>query len=158
MRKEGTFSGSTFFSQEKLSPSFFTDDNQPSEKVNDYVLVCSREKDTRELLGNLLTMWGYASQVTDDLENSLKHMKDHPPSVILVDSVLPFETNLRTIHQIRDNQSTKNIPVALLSGFSQLEYRRLSLAAGANGFFVKPLDFDVLEVFLLENFNEYYGG
>jgi YesN/AraC family two-component response regulator len=36
----------------------------------------------------------------------------------------------------------------VLSGFSQPQFKNLSMACGADGFLVKPLDFDLLEKYL----------
>jgi len=152
MRNEGSFSGSTFFTQDESFPNLFANLTQMFENTDSYVLIFSREKDTRILLSNMLAMWGFASRTTGDLENLLTIINTDPPAIILVDSVLPFDTNLKNIHLIRKNHLTKDVPIALLSGFSQIDCRRRSLDAGANDFFVKPLNFDLLENFLHENF------
>jgi len=149
MLNEGNVSGSTFFDMSELSQILPTLEEKFSAVGK--VLIYSKEKDTRILLKTLLEIWGYQTAETDSLEKSLSVVEMQKPCLILVDSILPFETHLENIRKIRRNKLTKEVPIIVISGFSQPQFKRLSMAVGADEFLVKPLDFDLLENYLQKN-------
>jgi DNA-binding response OmpR family regulator len=125
-------------------PTLSGEDTSPHNKV----LIFSGNSDTRLLLKTFLELWGYNIEVSDCLENSVPVIQDQKPDLIIVDSALPFETHLESIRQIRKTEFLNEIPIIVLSGFSQPQFKNLSMACGADGFLVKPLDFDLLEKYL----------
>jgi DNA-binding response OmpR family regulator len=156
MNKEENLYGSVFCSAERLPPSLLSDDSQsdektPVEQTDSSVLIYSRHEDTIILLKMFLKFWGYAVDVSKNPENLLNIVENRPPRLVILDSIIPFEANLDMICRIRQNNSLHKILIVLLSGFSQPVFRSLSLANGADGFFVKPVDFDLLENFLRKN-------
>jgi len=151
MQNEGNVS--KFFNMSETPQIFSTCEGQQS-AANNKVLIFSKENDTRLLLKTLLEIWGYKTEESDSLENSLSIIEKRKPSLILLDSVLPFERHLENIRQIR-RRFSKEIPIVVLSGFSQPQFRSLSMAVGADGFLVKPLDFDLLESCLKQNIEKH---
>jgi DNA-binding response OmpR family regulator len=149
MQNEGNAAGSEFFRINEL-PSLLTAADEQAFPGNK-VLIFSRESDTRVLLKTILEIWGYRTEESDSLENSLSIIENQKPNLIILDSILPFETHLENIRQIRRNKFSKEIPIIVLSGFSQPQFKSLSMAVGADGFLVKPVDFDVLENYLKKN-------
>jgi len=154
MQNEGSFSGSTSFYMSDLPPLLPSADGRISA---DKILIFSTEKDTQLLLGTLLEMWGYETEICDDLEKSLAAAKQESPKLILLDSSLPFEAHLENLRQIRRNKYAGRIPIIVMSGFSQPECRSLALALGADDFLVKPLDFDTLEICLQRQIEKGHG-
>lgn len=118
------------------------------------ILIFSAEYDLRLLFKTLLEIWGYRVEESDCLETSLSIVKNDNPKMIILDSILPFEAGLEVIRQIRKCKYSRDIPIIVLSGFSTPKFRSLSLAVGATGFFVKPVDFDLLEICLKRNFEK----
>jgi CheY-like chemotaxis protein len=149
MQNEGNVSGSTYFNMSELPSISPSPEGQLA--GTERVLIFSLENDTRFLLKTLLEIWGYNTAEADSLENSLAIVENLKPDLILLDSMLPFERHLENIRQIRRNKFSKEIPIIVLSGFSQPQFEKLSIAVGADGFLVKPLDFDLLEGFLKKN-------
>lgn len=117
------------------------------------ILIFSREYDTRFLLKTLLEIWDYQTEESDCFEKSLSLVESWKPNLIMVDSVLPFEKHLDYIRRIRDNRLSKEIPIIVLSGFSQPKFRNLAKEFGAVDFFVKPIDFDSLQNCLKRKFD-----
>ena len=151
MLNEGSFSSSTFFNMSKTLLILKPSDGQPS--AENRILIISREADTCILLKTLLELWGYTAEISDGLENSLSMVENWKPRLILLDSVLPFDEHLENIRQIRSNQFSKELPIIVISGFSQPKFQSLSKASGADDFFVKPIDFDLLERCLKKKFD-----
>ena len=113
--------------------------------VPNKVLIFSRDSDTLTLLKTLLELWGFRTVVSQNLADSLLIIERDAPDLILLDSVLPFETNLEYIRRLRRQAVTKEISIIVLSGFSQSRFESLSIAVGADAFLVKPMDFDLLQ-------------
>lgn len=147
MRNEGNVTGSTFYPKNESPQVSLPADGQIL-SPNNKILVCSSDFDTQLLLKTILGLWGFQPQMCESVNQTKSIVKDHQPNLILLDSVLPFAAHLENIRQIRRNRQTKNIPIIVISGFSQPQFRKLSLEAGAHDFFVKPLDFDLLEHYL----------
>lgn len=135
----------------ELTPIHTTTDLHSS--AGNRILIFTPEADTSLLLKTLLELWGYQTQISDCLEKSLSIIESWKPNLILMDSVLPFEKHLANIRQIRGSQYSKELPIIVISGFSQAKFRSLSKENGANDFFVKPIDFDLLESSLKKNFD-----
>ena len=153
MRMKVNVSGSTFYCTSDTSPVLSTYGQKFS--AQDKILIFSREPDLRILLKTLLELWGLPTVETDSLDESLEIVERQKPRLILLDSVLPFEKHLETIRQIRRCKFSKGIPIIVLSGFSQPEFKNSTLAVGADGFLVKPLDFDQLESYLKKKIDNY---
>jgi len=154
MKHEGSFSGSTFFCLDGL-PLFSKSSVTGKSPAHYKILVFSGENDTRLLLKTLLELWDYQIEVSDYLEKSLSIIEVQKPGLIILDSVLPFENHLETIRQIRQTEFSKEIPIIVLSGFSQSKFKDLSMSVGASSFLVKPLDFDLLEKYLKRYLEKY---
>ena len=141
-----------------LPPSHSTVSQFPSTKLADRsdlcVLILGKDSDSRFLYKTLLELWGFCVEESDDVENSLSIIKKQKTNLILLDSVSSFNENLEIIRRLREDKFSKNIPLILLSGFSQPLFESLSLKVGADDFFVKPVDFDLLETCLKNNINE----
>jgi CheY-like chemotaxis protein len=149
MNSEGNVTSSKFFSMNEVPTILSSVDTYPS--AGQRVLIFSRDYDTCLLLKTLLEMWGYEIDLSDSLEKSLAIIEAQKPHLILLDSVLPFESHLENIRQIRRRETGQQTPIVVISGFSQPRFQNLSMEVGADGFLVKPLDFDLLEVYLRLN-------
>lgn len=125
--------------------------NTADNKQKPLVLVMSRERDTRILFRTLLEMWGYRVEEVENLEESIWAAEHTCPSLLLMDTWLPFVDNMTRMQQMRRNDALRSLPIVLLSGHAQPRFRNLALALGADDFLVKPVDFDLLEASLEKN-------
>lgn len=127
--------------------------NPAEENRNPLVLVMSRERDTRVLFRTLLEMWGYRVEEVENLEESIWAAEHTRPSLLLMDTWLPFVDNMTRMQQMRKCDALRALPIVLLSGHAQPRFRSLALSLGADDFLVKPVDFDLLEACLKKNIN-----
>ena len=153
MHNEGNVTGSEFFRIDELPTLLRSAEEQPS--AGNTILIFSKEPDSRVLLKTFLEIWGYQAEESDCLEESLSIIENRQPKLIILDSMLPFERHLENIRQIRRNKFSKEIPIIVLSGFSQPQFKNLSMAVGADGILVKPVDFDLLENYLKKNIEKH---
>lgn len=154
MQNTESFFNQSFFPMDKLPlllPALF--DSRAEQKVlrrDCDILIFSCEADTRHLLDTLFKLWKYRVEESGSTKDFWATLETHQPKMILVDDFLPFAASLEFLAEIRRHEFCKNTPVVLISGFSEAKYRKQSLAAGANDFFEKPLDFNSLENYLEE--------
>ncbi|MET0751912.1 MAG: response regulator [Pyrinomonadaceae bacterium] len=125
--------------------------NPAADMQKPLVMVMSREQDTRVLFRTLLEIWSYRVEEVEDLEDLIFAAERTRPSLILMDTWLPFVDNMTKMQQMRKCDALKSLPIVLLSGHSQPRFRNLALSLGANDFLVKPVDFDLLEASLEKN-------
>lgn len=64
------------------------------------------------------------------------------PAVILLDLKMPRVDGLETLRQIRENPDTRMIPIVILTSSREETDLVRGYALGANGYVVKPVDFD----------------
>jgi CheY-like chemotaxis protein len=78
-----------------------------------------------------------------DGEAALHYLrKGAQPKLILLDLRLPKIDGLDVLRQIKDSEETWRLPVVILSTSSAGEDMRAAYRNGANGYLIKPLDFE----------------
>lgn len=144
MDRNGAFSGSIVFCMDGVPPILLTDkirlpNNDAAAPTDVYVLILSREEDTSFLPATMLELRGFRAEVWHDLEHSLSINKQHPPALILLDSIFPFAANLEAIRRIRADESLEPNAACPDFGFFDTEMPQ-SLARGRRGRFFPQTD------------------
>src|SRR5437764_652127 len=112
------------------------------------ILIVEDDPDTREMLATLLGMEGfYAIGAEDGLEalhllRTVRHRAPNVPCLVLLDLKMPRLGG----HEFRRAQlgdpTVASVPVAVMSGATDIEQRAQALGAVAT--VTKPIDIDVL--------------
>jgi len=76
----------------------------------------------------------------------LKSARANKPDVILLDTVMPEMDGVQTVTELKQDSATKDIPIIMLTGISIMRDVELALAAGAQGYLVKPVDINQLRI------------
>lgn len=82
---------------------------------------------------------GYEVESAVDGETGLEMVKSMHPDLVLLDITLPKMDGKEVLRRLKDDDTTKDIPVIILSNLSALEDEREAAALGAHAFFVKAL-------------------
>jgi DNA-binding response OmpR family regulator len=106
------------------------------------ILCTEDDADTRDLLVLTLSMAGYEAIPTDDPEQALKLIKTEKFDLCLLDNWLPGISGESLCKKIREFDS--RTPILFYSGAASEAEKKLAMAAGAQGYLVKPVMGDQL--------------
>jgi CheY-like chemotaxis protein/anti-sigma regulatory factor (Ser/Thr protein kinase) len=112
------------------------------------VLLVEDNDDTREVLRELLEMWGHRVEVAEDGFKGVQLFPALRPHVALVDLGLPGMDGFQVARKIRESEGGEDVFLVALTGYSG-EHRTLAVEAGFNLHIVKPVNPDELEQLLM---------
>lgn len=119
-----------------------TDNNYQIEQL---ILIIGRDFETRLLLKTLLELWKYQTIESPTVGEAENLLTNWLPKLILLDTTQSFRDTLENIRQVRKNEPLSALPLIVMSGYSQKNYRDLAISNGANGYLIKPLNFAHME-------------
>jgi DNA-binding response OmpR family regulator len=112
------------------------------------ILIVEDDADVREMLAALLKTEGfYAVGAEDGLEalhvlRTVRHRAPNVPCLVLLDLKMPRLSGNEFRRAQLDDPTVANVPVAVMSGATDIEQRARAL--GAVAAVTKPIDVDVL--------------
>ncbi len=116
------------------------------------ILIVDDERDLLDTLSFRLKSAGYDVITAQDGPNGIESAKEHTPNLIILDIMMPGIDGFEALKRLKDNDSTKAIPVIVVScGREEEGWAKNSLTLGASGYMVKPLDSSAL-LFTVERF------
>jgi two-component system alkaline phosphatase synthesis response regulator PhoP len=105
-----------------------------------HILVAEDERDIRELIKFTLTFAGHKITEASNGEEAVKLAKEVLPDLILTDVRMPKMTGYEACKAIKSEETTKHIPVVILSAKGQDEEIDQGRESGANEYILKPFD------------------
>ncbi len=112
--------------------------------MNDTVLVVDDDQLLLRLLEINLNKVGCQVFKALDGPTALRIASEEVPSLILLDLMMPRMNGWEVIRQLKDSESTRDIPVIIVTGKVDHETRSKIMEMGASDFVTKP--FDVIEL------------
>jgi len=76
-------------------------------------------------------------QIVNDGASVLKEFKKYKPDLIVLDILLPGKTGLEALRDVRELKEGKNIPVFILTNYSNPEYRKLAGELSVKDYLIK---------------------
>jgi two-component system, NtrC family, nitrogen regulation response regulator NtrX len=106
------------------------------------VLVVDDERNIRRTLEMVLTGEGYRVLEAGSAEDALGTLSspDQPVDLVLLDLNLPGIGGLEALERLRADESTRDLPVIVISGHATVHDAVAAIKLGANDFFEKPLN------------------
>jgi len=119
----------------------------PHQKVNPRrkkILVVDDNQMTLTMLERILSRSGYIVLPASNGSDALAIAKEKLPDLLLLDISLPDIDGLQVASSLKDDPSTKHIPVIFLSSLHDEEIRKRGAVFEGSRFFRKPLSTEEL--------------
>ncbi len=107
------------------------------------ILIVDDDPKNVFVLATVLEACGAEIIEAQEGEAALSLLKQEPIDLVLIDIMMPIMDGYQTIKLIRE-EGLKDIPIIVISAKSRRSDREESMAAGANGYIAKPVDYDNL--------------
>lgn len=104
------------------------------------ILVVDDEATLRKLMQFHLRPHGYKVITASDGYDALEVIKTEKPDLAIVDVMMPEMNGYDLTRALRDNPTTANIPIILLTALSNVQEKVEGFQAGADDFLIKPAE------------------
>ncbi|GAA3272986.1 MULTISPECIES: response regulator transcription factor [Dactylosporangium] len=102
------------------------------------ILVADDDMDIRDLVAFKLEQAGYDVVAVDNGLAALTAATENPPDLVVLDVMMPGMSGIDVCRQLRQEQSTKALPIILLTARAQEGDVEVGFGAGADDYIVKP--------------------
>ena len=102
------------------------------------ILLVEDEAAIREMVEHALSRVGFETRAVADAARADREIERSPPDLILLDWMLPGVSGLEFARRLRRSDSTRNIPVIMLTAKGEEGDRLSGFEAGADDYVVKP--------------------
>lgn len=103
------------------------------------VLIVDDTPDNLAVLSDMLSEYGFRVLVATDGVSALEQIKHLQPDIILLDVIMPGIDGFETCQRLKENHTTKNIPIIFMTGLSELDNLLKGFKQGAVDYIVKPI-------------------
>jgi putative two-component system response regulator len=104
------------------------------------ILIVDDEATNRTYLETLLSAEGYATLQAQDGKMAYDMILAHRPDLILLDAMMPVLDGFELAEQLKSHQTTKIIPIIMLTALADRESKMRALQCGVEEFVTKPVD------------------
>ena len=117
----------------------------PELQARDYVIMVVDDSLTvRRVTQRLLEREGYQVVLAKDGVDALEHLQETIPDLMLVDIEMPRMDGFDLTRNIRGNDSTRGVPIIMITSRTADKHRNYALGLGVNAYFGKPFQEDML--------------
>ena len=106
--------------------------------ISPRILIIEDETPIRDMLRMALTKYGYSIIEAEDTTQARQRLNEDPPDLLLVDWMLPGESGVEFVRQIKRDELTKDIPVIMVTARVEEDDRVRGLEVGADDYVCKP--------------------
>jgi putative two-component system response regulator len=109
------------------------------------ILIVDDEPANLALLTRLMTRHGYQALTASDGEQALASVAQERPDIILLDVQMPKVDGFEVCRRLKNDATTRLIPIVLITGLNATADRIQGIEAGADDFLTKPFNVQELE-------------
>lgn len=110
------------------------------------ILVVDDDKAIVELIKVNLEIQGHLVVTANDGHSGLAMAQQDSPDLIILDLMMPEVDGFTTCQRLRQNPSTKDIPILMLTALSSTENKIQGFDSGADDYLTKPFELPELYV------------
>ena len=103
------------------------------------ILVVEDNPKNLKLIRDVLQYWGYQVMVATSGEAGVELATEEPPDLVLMDLQLPGIDGHEALRRLRQEPTTRALPVVAVTAFAMQDDRDRVALAGFDGFLAKPL-------------------
>ncbi|MEA2418288.1 MAG: hypothetical protein QOE60_494 [Thermoleophilaceae bacterium] len=103
------------------------------------ILVVEDNRDNMELMEYLLTAFGYTPILARGGADAIRHARQQPPDLILMDLQMPDMDGHEVSAKIRAEPGLQGCAIVAVTAFAMVGDRERILAAGFDGYISKPI-------------------
>ena len=104
------------------------------------ILLVDDEPDNLELLAIILAHEGFLPVTARSGGEALDAIARDAPDLVLLDVMMPGMDGFEVLRRLKADQSTRGIPVIMLTAMDHPSAQKVARSAGAADFIGKPLD------------------
>ena len=114
------------------------------------ILYVEDEKNIRLPLSQILIMLGYEVMCANNGKQGVEAAESWKPDIILMDLRMPVMDGPTAIRTLRSNPDTSDIPIFVLSAYSDAETRDQCKQIGVDKFMSKPINVEKVDAAIKE--------
>jgi two-component system alkaline phosphatase synthesis response regulator PhoP len=104
------------------------------------ILAVDDEPDVLMIVRMGLMSEGYEVDTATNGFDALAKAKENCPDLVVLDMMMPEMTGFEVLKHLRNHESTRNVPVIMLTGVADRARIQQALDAGINFYIVKPFN------------------
>lgn len=132
--------GAEFFFELPLSSA--SDLVDPEAPVRPTILICEDDIDLAQIITQLLEKEGYRSDIAHNIARARSLLYSQPYQLLLLDLILPDGNGLELIRELRENETTEDLAIIVMSGRADEEKKQFhGDAFRVIDWLQKPFDF-----------------
>jgi signal transduction histidine kinase len=108
------------------------------------ILIVDDAPDTVELLKKRFRADGYDTAEAYNGEEALQKVPEYVPDLVVLDVMMPKVDGYEVCQRLKADESTKYIPVLMLTAKGEVEHKVKGLDIGADDYMAKPFDYKEL--------------
>jgi CheY-like chemotaxis protein len=104
------------------------------------ILVVDDNPTNLKLVADVLGFEGYCIHTATDAKKAQEVVRQSPPDLILMDIGLPDMDGLALTRILKTAEETSHIRIVALTAFAMKGNQEKAIAAGCDGYIIKPID------------------
>ena len=109
------------------------------------ILIVDDEDSIVDALEQSLSLAGFDVISAKTGATALVRIYQEQPDLVLLDLIMPVLSGYDVLREVRDNPTTKNLPVIVITGVPDVKSEQTALEMGATYFVTKPWDPEILQ-------------
>ncbi len=108
------------------------------------ILVVDDDLVSQRVVSVRLEISGYEVITAEDGEEGLKKAREEKPDLLILDLMMPKMNGYEVCRMLKFDDKYKDIPIIVLSSLDQQDEREKAIKGGADAYFIKPFDLELL--------------